>query len=229
MNPSLYRQLVGSLLYLTHTRPDIAFAVGLVSRFSQDPHESHWKATKRILRYIKGTVRFGIQYTAGTPELVGFTDSDWAGSVDDRKSTSGFVYHFGSAPIAWSCKKQSAIALSSAEVEYRVAILSSQEVLWLQQLLMEFGFPQEHPTTLWCDNQSAIHISRNPIEHQRTKHIEIHMHFIRQLIQDGVLSLEYMPTEAQVADIFTKPLASPRFLQLRLMLGVKEVVFGGSS
>jgi ATP sulfurylase len=94
---------------------------------------------------------------------------------------------------------------------------------------MEFGFPQEHPTTLWCDNQTAIHISRNSIEHQQTKHIEIHMHFIRQLIQDGVLPLEYLPTEAQVADIFTKPLASPLFVQLRLMLGVKEVVFGGSS
>ena len=105
VNPSLYRQLVGSLLYLTHTRPDIAFAVGLVSRFSQDPHESHWKAAKHILRYIKGTVKFGIQYTTSTPELVGFADSDWAGSVDDHKYTSGFVYQFGSAPIAWSCKK----------------------------------------------------------------------------------------------------------------------------
>ena len=131
VNPSMYRQLVGSLLYLTHTKPDIAFAVGLVSRFSQDPHESHWKAAKRILRYIKGTVRFGIQYTTGTPELVGFTDSDWAGSVDDRKSTSGFVYHFGFAPIAWSCKKQSTIALSSTEAEYHVVVLASQEVLWL--------------------------------------------------------------------------------------------------
>ena len=132
VNPSLYRQLVGSLLYLTHTRPNISFAVGFVSRFSQDPHDSHWKAAKRILRYLKGTVRFGIQYIVGTPELVGFTDSDWARSVDDHKSTSGFVYHFGLAPIAWSCKKKSAIALSSAKVEYRVDVLASQEVLWLR-------------------------------------------------------------------------------------------------
>jgi hypothetical protein len=100
---------------LTHTRPDIAFVVGLVSRFSQDPHERHWKATKLILRYIQGIVRFGIQYTIGTTEHVGFTDSDWIGSVDDGKSISSFVYHFGSAPIAWPCKKQSTIALSSAE------------------------------------------------------------------------------------------------------------------
>ena len=139
VNPSLYRQLVGSLLYLTHTRPDIAFVVGLVSRFSQDPHESHWKVAKHILRYIKGIVRFGIQYTACMLELVGFIDSDWAGSVDDHKSTSGFVYHFGSAPIAWSCKKYSTIAVSS-EAEYRTVVLSSQEILWLRQLLMEFGF-----------------------------------------------------------------------------------------
>ena len=102
-------------------------------------------------------------------------------------------------------------------------ILASQEVLWLRQLLMEFWFLQEHPTTLWCDNQSAIHISKNPIQHQRTKHIDIHMHFIRQLIQDGVLNLKYLPTEEQVVDIFTKPLASPRFLQLRLILGVKSL------
>jgi hypothetical protein len=117
INPSLYRQLIGSLLYLTHTRSDISFAVGLVSRFSQDPHESHWKATKRILRYIQGTTNFGIQYSSGASQLVGFIDSDWAGSVGDRKFTSGFVYCLGFAPITWSCKKQSAIALSSAEAE----------------------------------------------------------------------------------------------------------------
>jgi hypothetical protein len=126
-------------LYLTHTRHDICFAVGLVSRFSQDPHESHWKAAKHILRYIQGTTNFGIQYSSGASQLVGFTDFDWAGSVDDRKSTSGFVYCLGSAPVTWSCKKQSAIALSSAEAEYRAAVLASQEVLWLRQLLTEFG------------------------------------------------------------------------------------------
>ena len=117
---------------MTHTIPDIAFSIGLVSRFSQDPHESHWNTAKCILRYIKGTVRFGIQYTVGTLELVGFIDSDWARSVDDRKSTSSFAYHFGSAPIAWSCKKQSTIALSSGEAEYHPTVLASQEVLWLQ-------------------------------------------------------------------------------------------------
>jgi hypothetical protein len=154
INPSLYRQLIGSLLYLTHTRPDISFAVGLVSRFSQDPHESHWKAAKRILRYIQGTTNFGIQYSSSASQIVGFIDSDWAGLVGDRKFTSSFVYYLGFAPITWSCKKKSAIALSSAEVEYRVAVLASQEVLWLRQILTEFVIP----TTLWCDNQSHTHL-----------------------------------------------------------------------
>jgi hypothetical protein len=216
-------------LYLTHTHPDISFAVGLVSRFSQDPHESHWKESKRILKYIWGSTKFGIQYTSGASQLEGFTDSDWVGSVDDQKSTSGFVYHLGSAPIAWSCKKKSTIALSSAEVEYHVVVLASQEVLWLRQLLTEFGISQDHPTTLWCDNQSAIHISHNPVEHQRTKHIEIHMHFIQATHPGWCSLLGVLPTKEQVADIFTKPLASPCFLQLRSMLGVKEVVLGGSS
>lgn len=166
VDPTLYRQLVGSILYLTHSHLDISFVVGLVSRFSQEPHESHWKAAKCILRYIQGTTHFGIHYTLGESQLVGFTDSDWAGDVNDRKSTSGFVFFLGSSLIAWSCKKQTAIALSSTEAEYRGAVLASQEVLWLRQLMTEFRFPSTQPTTLWCDNQSAIHISCNPVEHQ---------------------------------------------------------------
>ncbi|KAH9292456.1 hypothetical protein KI387_042361 [Taxus chinensis] len=187
VDATLYRQLVGSLLYLTHTRPDITFAVNLVSRFSHEPHESHWQAAKRILRYLRGTLSYGIHYTPqNVSGIEGFTDSDWGGCRDTR-----------------------------------------QEVLWLRQILGEFGFSQESPSILWCDNQSAIHIARNPVEHQRTKHIEIHMHFIRQLIQDGVVQMEFVPTADQLADIFTKPLASPRYLELRDKLGVKEVVLGG--
>jgi hypothetical protein len=125
VNPSLYQQLIGSLLYLTHTHPDMSFAIGLVSRFSQDHHESHWKVAKHNLRYIQGTANFGIQYSYGASKLVGYTDFDWVGSVDARKSTSGFVYCLGSAPIAWSCKKKSTITLSSVEAEYRVAVLAS--------------------------------------------------------------------------------------------------------
>jgi hypothetical protein len=126
VDATLYRQLVGSLLYLTHTRPDLSFVVVLVARYMQTPHESHWKAAKRILRYVCGIVQFGIHYSSGgTPLLVGFTDSDWAGDPDDRKSTTGYVFSLGSGPVTWACKKQQAIALSSAEAEYRAAVNAS--------------------------------------------------------------------------------------------------------
>ena len=132
VNATLYRQLVGSLLYLTHSCPNLSFAVGRVSRYMQTTHESHWKAAKRILRYIRGTIQFGIHYnTGGKPLLVGFTDSDWASDPDDRKSTAGYVFSLGSGPVTWDCKKQQALSLSSAETEYRAAVNASQESLWL--------------------------------------------------------------------------------------------------
>eukprot|EP00253_Pinus_taeda_P019897 PITA_19897 len=218
----------GKLLYLTHTRPDLSFAVGLVARFLQNPRESHWKAAKRILRYVRGTIQFGIHYSAkATPLLVGFTDSDWAGDPDDRKSTAGYVFTLGSGPITWACKKQAAISLSSAEAEYRGAVEASKEALWLRQILSEFGFEQQHPTTLWCDNQSAIQLCKDPVQHQRSKHIELHMHFIRKLIHDHVLEVQYCSTDDQVADIFTKALTEAKFTKLRYMLGVQEVVTKG--
>ena len=145
VNPSLFRQLVGSLLYLTHTRPGLSFAVGLVSRFSQYPHEIHWNAAKRIMRYTQGTINFGIQYSSGASHLVVFANSNWVGSIDDRKSTFGCVYSLGFAPITWSCKNHSATLLSSMEAEYRAANISSREVLWLQKLLIDFGIHQDHP------------------------------------------------------------------------------------
>jgi hypothetical protein len=199
---------------LTHTHPDISFAVGIVSRFSQDPHESHWKVTKHILRYIQGTTNFGIQYTSGASQLVGFTNSDWVGSVDDRKSTLALSISLAPLLLLGLARSNQQLHYPLQKLSIMLQFLLVKEVLWLRKLMIEFGIQQDHPTTLWCDNQSAIHISHNPVEHQRTKHIEIHMHFIRQLIQDGVLSLEYFPTEEKVVDIFTKPLASPHFLQL---------------
>eukprot|EP00253_Pinus_taeda_P006225 PITA_06225 len=220
--------LTGKLLYLTHTRPDLSFAVGLVARFLQNPRESHWKAAKRILRYVRGTVQFGIHYSAkAAPLLVGFTDSDWAGDPDDRKSTAGYVFTLGSGPITWACKKQTAISLSSAEAEYRGAVEASKEALWLRQILSEFGFEQQHPTTLWCDNQSVIQLCKDPVQHQRSKHIELHMHFIRKLIHDHVLEVQYCSRDDQVADIFTKALTEAKFTKLRYMLGVQEVVTKG--
>eukprot|EP00253_Pinus_taeda_P001426 PITA_01426 len=141
VDATLYHQLVGKLLYLTHTHPDLSFVVGLVARFMQNPRESQWKAAKRILRYVRGTVQFGIHYSAeASPLLVGFTDSDWAGGPDDRKSIAGYVFTLGSGPITWACKEQAAISLSLAEAEYRGVVEASKEALWLRQILSEFGF-----------------------------------------------------------------------------------------
>ena len=131
--------LVGSLLYLTHSCPNLSFAIGHVARYMQTPHESHWKAGKRILRYIQGTIRFGIHYSIrGEPLFVGFTDSDWAGDPDDRKSIAGYVFSLGSRSITWPCKKQQALSLSSAKAKYRAIVNASQEALWLQRILLEF-------------------------------------------------------------------------------------------
>jgi hypothetical protein len=126
---------------LTHTHPDISFVVGLISRYMQTPHESHWKAAKMILRYVRGTVQFEIHYSSGgTPLLICFTDLDWVGDLDDQKSTAGYVFNLGSGPVTWACKKQQAISLSSAEVEYRATVNASQKAIWLRQILSEFGF-----------------------------------------------------------------------------------------
>eukprot|EP00253_Pinus_taeda_P011778 PITA_11778 len=159
--------------------------------------------------------------------LVGFTDSDWTGDPDDWKSTRGYVFTLGSGPITWACKKQGAISLSSAEAEYRGVVEASKEALWLRQILSEFGFQKQHPTTLWCDNQSAIQLCKDPVQHQRSKHIELHMHFIRKLIHDHVLEVQYCSTDDQVADIFTKALTEEKFTKLRFMVGVQEVFTKG--
>eukprot|EP00253_Pinus_taeda_P036152 PITA_36152 len=161
-----------------------------------------------------------------SPILVGFTSSDWAGDPDDRKSTVGYVFTLGSRPITWACKKQVAISLSSAKAEYRGAVEASKEALWLRQILSEFGFQQQHPTTR-CDNHSAIQLCKDPVQHQRSKHIDLHMHFIRKLIHDHVLEVQYCSTDDQVADIFTKSLTEAKFTKLRYMLGVQEVVTKG--
>eukprot|EP00253_Pinus_taeda_P025844 PITA_25844 len=162
-----------------------------------------------------------------SPLLVGFTDSNWAGDIDDRKSTAGYVFTLGSGLITWACKKQSVISLSSAEAEYYGVVETSKEVLWLRQILSKFGFQQQHLTTLWFDNQSSIQLCKNLVQHQRSKHIELHMHFIRNLIHDHVLEVQYFSTDDQVVDIFTKALTEAKFTKLRFMVGVQEVVTKG--
>eukprot|EP00253_Pinus_taeda_P009756 PITA_09756 len=155
-----------------------------------------------------------------SPLLVGFTDSSWASDRDDRKPTASYVFTLGLGLITWACKKQTAISLSLAKAEYHGAIEASKEALWLCQILSEFGFQQQHPTTLWCDNKSVIQLCKDPIQHQRSKHIELHMHFIGNLIHDHVLEVQYCSTDNQAADIFTKALIEAKFTKLRFMVGV---------
>ncbi|KAL0392755.1 UNVERIFIED_CONTAM: Retrovirus-related Pol polyprotein from transposon TNT 1-94, partial [Sesamum radiatum] len=218
---SMYRSLIGSLLYLTATRPDIMFATSLLSRFMQSPSQVHYAAAKRILRYLRGTKDFGIWYkSTNDAKLVGYTDSDWAGSVDDMKSTSGYTFSLGSGIFTWASKKQATVAQSSAEAEYIAAAATSNHAIWLRRILEDMGEKQEEPTTIYCDNKSAIAITKNPVQHSRTKHIDIKYHSLREATTRGEIELKYCSTEEQLADIFTKALPRNKFEELRMKIGV---------
>eukprot|EP00253_Pinus_taeda_P032482 PITA_32482 len=222
-DPSLYKSIVGSLMYLTATRPDIMFPVSLISRFMERPKEVHWQATKSILRYVKGTKRFGILYTVSEhSDLVGYTDSDWDGSVDDRKSTSGYVFHMGSGAISWASKKQSIVALSTTEAEYVAATAAACQAIWMRRMLRSLSQEQAKETVIFCDNSSAIALLKNSVFHKRTKHIDTRFHYIRELVSNGEIVLEHCRTQEQVADILTKPLDQKSFEFLRKCLGMTE-------
>eukprot|EP00253_Pinus_taeda_P028724 PITA_28724 len=222
-DPSLYKSIVGSLMYLTATRPDIMHAVSLISRFMERPKEAHWQATKRIMRYVKGTKRFGILYTTSEcSDLIGYTDSDWAGSVDDRKSTSGYVFYMGSGAISWASKKQPIVALSIAEAEYVAATAAACQAVWMRRMLRSLCQEQTKRTVIFCDNSSAIALSKNSVFHKRTKHIDTKFHYIRELVSNGEIVLVHCRTQEQVADILTKPLGQKSFEFLRKCLGMTD-------
>eukprot|EP00253_Pinus_taeda_P028421 PITA_28421 len=220
---SLYKSIVDNLMYLTTTRPDIMYAVSLISRFMERPKEAHWQASKRILRYVKGTKKFGILYNVSEhSDLVGYTDSDWAGSVDDRKSTSSCVFHMGSGAISWASKKQSIVALSTAEAEYVAATTVACQAVWMRRMLRSLAQELAKATSIFCDNISAIALSKNSVFHKRTKHIDTRFHYIRELVNNGEIVLEHCRTHKQVADILTKPLDQKSFEFLRKCLGMTE-------
>lgn len=211
-------------MYLTSTRPDIMHGVSLISRYMENPTESHLLAAKRILRYLRGTVDFGIFYKRGVKEnLFGFCDSNYAGDVDDRKSTSGFVFIMSSGAISWSSKKQQIVTLSTTEAEFISAATCSCQVIWLRRLLEMLQCQQQGPTKVFCDNVSAIKISKNHVLHGRSKHIDVRYHFLRDLCNDGTVDLLFCRSEDQVADIMTKPLKQAAFVKLRGLLGVCSV------
>ncbi|CAL5391936.1 unnamed protein product [Camellia sinensis] len=226
---SCYRSLVGSLLYLTATRLDIMYATSLLSRFMHSPSQIHFGVAKRVLRYIQGTLNYGIFYEKFVDaKLLGFCDSDWAGCVDDMRSTSGYAFSLGLGVISWSSKKQQTVAQSSAEAEYISASLATTQPIWLRRILDDFGAKQGEATPIMCDNKSAIAMTKNPVYHSHTKHIAIKHHFIRKAVEDDEIQIKYCKTEDQVADIFTKALPRDKFEFFREMLGVTQYGIKGA-
>ncbi|KAK6161819.1 hypothetical protein DH2020_005200 [Rehmannia glutinosa] len=213
--PSLYRSTVGSLQYLTMTRPDIAYVVHKPSQFLHAPTESHWTACNKVLRYLKGSKSLGVTFTSSPRmNLEAYADADWASSSDDRKSISGYCVFLGPNLITWSSKKQQVVARSCTEAEYRSMANATSDLVWIQSLFHELGLHIESPTVLWCDNSSAISIASNHVFHQRTKHIEIDIHFVRDKVQFKVVDVQFVPSESQLADVLTKPLSLVRFQAL---------------
>jgi hypothetical protein len=220
-DPFLYRQLVGSLIYLTITRPDISYAVHIVSKFMQAPRHLHLAAVRRLIRYLIGSPTRGLFFPKHSPlTLTSYSDADWAGCPDTRKSITGWCIFLGDALISWKCKKQDCVSKSSTEAEYRAMSAACSEIVWLRGLLSELGFPPTAPTPLHGDNTSAIQIAANPVYHERTKHIEVDCHYIREAFTRGVITLPHLNTALQIADAFTKALTRQRhqFLSSKLML-----------
>ena len=216
----LYRSVVGALQYATITRPELSYSVNKVSQFMSCPLDIHWKAVKRILRYLAGSTDHGIHIKASSFALSGFSDSDWASDIDDRRSTSGYCVYFGDNLISWCAKKQKVVSRSSTEAEYRSLALLVSEVTWLQSLLAELGWASRVPPVLWVDNLSTIALASNPVLHSRTKHIELDLHFVRDKVASNLIDLRHVPTLDQAADILTKPLSNQFFSRLRNKLGV---------
>jgi hypothetical protein len=224
VDETYYKQIIGSLMYITTTRPDLQFSVSLLSRYMSRPTLMHLQAAKRVLRYLSGTMDFGIWYKrGGDGEMLIYTDSDFAGDIDSRKSTSGYVFLIDNAAVAWSSKKQPIVTLSTTEAEYVAASSCACQAIWFNRILEELKYDVEGSTVILCDNTSTIKLSKNPVFHGRCKHIGVRFHFLRDLVNEGTLRLEHCGSQEQVADIFTKPLKRETFESLRHKLGVGSV------
>ena len=225
VDQQLYQSAIGSLLYLSvSARPGITYAVNTLVRFSSEPIKQHWTAVKYGMWYLKGTVNHGIHYSKkGLQECICYSDADWAGDIDDRRSTSGYLFQINGGAATWNSKKQSRVVLLTAEAEYIALASTVQEAVWMRQLITELGSSPETATVIYEDNQSAISMTKNPQYHGKAKHIAIKYHFIREQVSDETMKLQYCPTEEMVADMFTKGLSCERFCKLRDMGGVNQL------
>ncbi|KAG7563872.1 Integrase catalytic core [Arabidopsis suecica] len=190
--PTKYRSIIGGLLYLCASRPDLMFASSYLSRYMSRPLNKHYQEAKRVLGYVNGTCHFGVQFSSvENPELHGYSDSDWGGSNEDKKSTSGYVFSLGAAVFCWQSSKQQTVAQSTAEAEYIAVCAATNQAIWLQRLMKDIGFDSQGGVPIYCDNKSAIAIGKNPVQHRRTKHIDIKYHFVREAEHKGLIKLKY--------------------------------------
>ena len=220
VNEKTYRSMIGSLMYLTASRPDITFAVSSCSRYQASPRESHDVAVKRILRYLKGKPRLGLWYPHSAElKLFAFSDSDFGGCGLDRKSSSGACQYLGERLVAWQCKKQTVVSISTTEAEYYAASSCCSQVVWIKNQLLDFGL-NFLKTPIYCDNESVPPLVRNPIAHSRSKHMDIRMHFIRDCHDTGLVDIKGISSTEQRADIFTKAFDRGRFEELVKLLGL---------
>lgn len=223
-DPSQYRRLIGRLIYLTISRPDITYAVQLLSQFMQRPCLPHLDAAHHVIRYLKNSPGQGLFFPSNSDfQITAYCDADWASCPMSRRSITGYYIFLGGAPISWKSKKQSTVSRSSAESEYRSMAATTSELIWLRGLLGDLCLSHSQPMYLHCDNQSALHIAANPVFHERTKHIEIDCHFIREHLQSGTIATKYVPTQFQLADILTKALGRDRFHFLLRKLGIQDL------
>jgi Reverse transcriptase (RNA-dependent DNA polymerase)/GAG-pre-integrase domain len=219
-----YRSLVGCLIYLAvGTRPDISYAVQQLSQFLDNYSNTHWTAAVRVVRYLRGTRDLELTLGGANPiKILGFTDSDWANCPDTRRSVGGYLFSLGSGPISWQSRRQRTVATSSCEAEYTAAFEASKEAIWLRTLLSSIGFSPTSSTDLLCDNNATITLSEDPAFHARVKHFDVRYHFLRERVQSNEITLSYVNTKDNIADIFTKPLDTTNFTRLRTFLGLTK-------
>lgn len=223
-DPSQYRRLIGRLVYLLNTRPELSFSIHLLSQFMNKPRVAHWEAALRMVRYLKGSPGQGILLRSDDDFQVNvYCDADWATCALSRRSLSAYILFVGDFPISWRTKKQDIVSHSYAESEYRSMSEACKELVWITRLLIELGFSIKKPVRLYCDNQVALHIARNPVFHERTKHIEKDCHFVRDLLKAGLIATSYVRSSLQPADIMTKSLCRPQFESLLSKLGVLDL------
>ena len=219
-----YISIVGSLMYLAlTTRPDIAYAAGVLARFNSNPGLPHWQAAKHVLRYLKGTVDQRLVYRpSDLPEpFITYSDADHGGNPDNGRSTGGYVVKIGTGAVSWSSKLQTLVALSTTEAEHISAVEARKEILWMHQFMGELGYKMPGPSVLWMDNQSAIAVNKNPEHHGRMKHLSLRLFWLRDAVQEGQISPMFVATRDMAADIFTKALDRFKLQRCVGMLGLE--------